>query len=67
MTSPADSKEISRPLALPIKEACRVLGIGPTKLWELIGDGSVRTINIGRRRLVVYSSLESLVERPAGR
>jgi hypothetical protein len=50
-----------KPLAVSIKRACATLGIGPTKMWELIGAGSVKTINIGRRRLVIFASLEALV------
>ena len=49
------------PLAVRVKTACRLLEIGPTKMWELIRDGHVQTINIGRRRLVTYASLEALL------
>jgi excisionase family DNA binding protein len=67
MAIPMLEEELSKPLALPIKDACRVLGIGPTKLWELIGNGTLKTISIGRKRLVVYSSLKALVEQPSNR
>jgi hypothetical protein len=50
-----------KPLAVSIKRACATLGIGSTKMWELIGAGRVKTISIGRRRLVVFASLEALV------
>jgi hypothetical protein len=32
-------------------------------MWELIKSGEVETITIGRRRLVVFASLQSLVAR----
>ena len=54
-----------RPLAVTVKQACAILGVGPTKMWELIGTDGVKTVNIGRRRLVIYSSLEALVTPPA--
>ncbi|MCI1141938.1 helix-turn-helix domain-containing protein [Sphingomonas sp. WKB10] len=39
-------------LAVPVKDAARTLGIGRTKLYELIGAGQLQTMQIGRRRLV---------------
>jgi excisionase family DNA binding protein len=50
-----------RPLAVSVKNACRLIGVGNTKMWELIKDNKVQTITIGRKRLVVYSSLEALL------
>jgi excisionase family DNA binding protein len=44
-----------------IPEASRLTGIGNTKLYQLIGDGVVETTAIGKRRLVIYKSLEALV------
>lgn len=40
-----------------IAEACGAVGLGRTKLYELIGDGGIETITIGRRRLVRVPSL----------
>ncbi len=53
-----------QPLAVTVKQACAILGIGLTKMWELIGSKRVKTVNIDRRRLVIYSSLEALVSPP---
>ena len=50
-----------RPLAVPVKIACKLVGIGNTTMWALIKAGRVKTVSIGRRRLVIYSSLESLL------
>ena len=50
-----------KPLAVTVKKACSLLGIGNTKMWELIKDRKVKTVTIGRRRLIVYSSLEALI------
>jgi excisionase family DNA binding protein len=49
------------PLLLPISDAAATLGIGQTKLWELIADGTLPTVNIGRRRLVPHAALEKYV------
>lgn len=49
-----------KPITITINEALRVSGLGRTKLYELIGSGRLKTITVGRRRLVVYASLEAL-------
>ncbi|MFN7186285.1 MAG: DNA-binding protein [Alphaproteobacteria bacterium] len=54
------SHQLLKPITITIAEALRVSGLGRTKLYELIGNGTLKTITIGRRRLVVYSSLEAL-------
>jgi hypothetical protein len=36
------------------------VGMGNTKLYEQINEGSIETITVGRRRLAVYASLERL-------
>ena len=45
-----------------ILEACEAIGIGRSKLYELIGDGHLDTTRIGRRRLVRVPSLLRLVQ-----
>jgi hypothetical protein len=51
----------TKPLAVSVKLACKLIGVGNTKMWELIKAGRVNTVSIGRRRLVLYASLESLL------
>jgi nucleotidyltransferase/DNA polymerase involved in DNA repair len=41
-------------------DSLKALGIGKTKLGELISDGVLETVWIGRRRLVTIRSLERL-------
>jgi hypothetical protein len=52
-----------RPLAVTVSMACRLSGVGTTSMWALIRDKHVATIKIGRRRLVLFASLERLVTR----
>lgn len=47
-------------LLCSIPEAARVLGLGRSKLYELIGEGRLETVNIGRRRLVRTDSVRAL-------
>jgi hypothetical protein len=56
-----------KPLAVPVKRARSLLGIGNTKMWELIKTNRVATISIGRRRLVVFASLEALIAQSVER
>ena len=45
-----------------IAEACDAVGLGRTKLYELIGGGEIDTMTIGRRRLVRVPSLLKLLK-----
>ena len=40
-----------------------MLGIGKTKLYELIATGDLEIIRIGRRTLVLRTSIDDFVER----
>ena len=60
-----DTWEGMKPLAVPVRIACKLVGVGNTTMWALIKAGRVKTINIGRRRLVIYASLELLMSEAA--
>ena len=55
--------ETPKPLAVTVNKARELLGIGQTTMWALIAEKRVATFNIGRRRLVVFESLEKLLPR----
>ena len=55
----------SRPLAVRIREACRLTGIGRSKLYELIAAGEIEIIKVGAMTLVPVSSLTSFLRRKA--
>jgi hypothetical protein len=52
-----------RIITAPVGEFCGISGLGRTKVYELIGDGSLDSITIGKRRLVVIDSYRRLIER----
>ena len=52
------------PISVRIREACRLTGVGRSKLYELIASGEVETVKIGRITLVPMSSLRALIARP---
>lgn len=53
------------PVTLTVPDACKVIGIGRTKLYELIEGGALETVRIGQRRLIKTSSIRRLVGEPA--
>lgn len=50
-------------LAYRPNEACRVLGISRTVLFELLRDGSIRSVRIGKSRLIQRSEIEAFLNR----
>ena len=51
------------PLSVRVAEASRMIGIGRTKIYELIQAGDLETVKIGRATLVTMRSLRRLIER----
>jgi len=49
-------------LLVTVEEAARLLGVGRTTMFELIGRGDIKSVRLGRRRLIARKSLESFVE-----
>lgn len=43
-----------------------MLGIGKTKIYELIGAREIEIIKLGRATLVIRASLEAFIERQRG-
>jgi excisionase family DNA binding protein len=42
-------------IAVTVQETQRLTGLGKTKVWELIAQKKLRTVAVGRRRLVLYA------------
>ncbi len=63
--TPAPFRNTSKPLTVTVEDACRITGLGRTRLYELIASGALKSTTIGRRRLVMYSSLEALIHGEA--
>lgn len=51
------------PLCVRINDAARMIGIGRTKLYELIGNGEVDVVKVGKATLVTTASLNAMIER----
>jgi excisionase family DNA binding protein len=57
----------SQLITVRIKEACRITGIGRSKLYELIADGEVEIIKIGAMTLIPIDALSRFIERRRAR
>ena len=44
-------------ITVRVPEACRITGIGRSKLYELIRDGKVRTVKVGSITLIPLKNL----------
>jgi excisionase family DNA binding protein len=44
-------------MTVRVPEACRLTGIGRSKLYELIKDGKIRTVKVGAITLIPVRSL----------
>ena len=52
-------------LAIRITDAAKALSIGRTTVYQLINDGTLQTIKVGRRRLILTQSIRQLCDQPA--
>jgi excisionase family DNA binding protein len=64
VTSPGAAAEVGvlDPITVRIPEACRLTGIGRSKLYELIAAGEVETIKVGVITLVPVEGLHRFIE-----
>lgn len=51
------------PLALSIEDAARRPGVGRTFMIALLNRGEIRSLKVGRRRLVPMRALNDFLER----
>jgi excisionase family DNA binding protein len=51
------------PLTVRTPEACRMTGIGRSKLYELIKAGEIETIKVGSSTLVTVAGLEAFLDK----
>lgn len=48
-------------ISLTIKQACKVSGIGKTKLYELINSGALPAKKLGKSTFILKSDLENFL------
>ncbi len=54
--------ELSTAISYTILDACKVTGLGKSKLYELASAGKIRLVKVGRRSLIPATDLRNLVE-----
>lgn len=54
------------PICVRVNEAARMIGVGRTKLYELIAAGEVETVKLGKATRITIASLHDLVRRRRG-
>jgi hypothetical protein len=52
--------DTTKPILVPGPEARRLIGVGNTKYHELVKAGTIESVFVGGRRMIVYASLERL-------
>lgn len=53
------------PATISIASAGKALGLGRTKINELLSDGTLKSVKVGARRLIRVDSIHALVDRAA--
>ena len=51
------------PICVTVNDAARMIGVGRTKLYELISSGELETVKIGKATRITTASLHELVRR----
>lgn len=54
--------QLSEPLSVRVREACRLTGIGRSKLYELISAGEIEIIKVGTITLIPVQSLRHFLD-----
>lgn len=52
-------------ITVTVAGARTALGIGTTKIYELINEGQLQTVKLGRRTLIRTESIHALIEKLA--
>ncbi|HEX7751020.1 MAG TPA: helix-turn-helix domain-containing protein [Novosphingobium sp.] len=48
---------------MKVNEAARMIGVGRTKLYELIASGEIEVVKLGKSTRITTSSLHELIMR----
>jgi excisionase family DNA binding protein len=48
---------------MSVAETIAATGLGKTLLYELLGDGSIRSMKVGKKRLIICASLHDWIAK----
>jgi hypothetical protein len=51
----------TEPITVTVATAKELSGLGTTKIWALIREGKLKVVRVGRRTLVVFTSLKAVL------
>jgi excisionase family DNA binding protein len=52
---------LNQRITISVDEAMSAIGVGKTLLYELLNDGSLRSIKVGKKRLVIVESIHEWI------
>lgn len=55
----------ANPISVGVEEGARLIGVARSAMYDYIGRGEIPTFKLGRRRLILFKSLEAFVSRQA--
>ena len=50
------------PLTITVNDACKTLGLGRSKIYDLIAKGRLEVLKIDKRTLIKTASIRALVD-----
>jgi len=56
----------SEPICVRVNDAARMIGVGRTKIYELIAAGEIDTVKFGKSTRITTASLYDLIKRQRG-
>ena len=56
--------QLYSPIAISVREAAQRLGLGRTKIYELMQSGELQSRTVGRRRLISMASVAAMLDQP---
>jgi len=59
-SNPNSVRSLAKPIWVTPSEAIRISGIGRTRLYELMANGTLQSIKMGGKRLISFASIEAL-------
>jgi excisionase family DNA binding protein len=57
---------VTEPLLVSVREAAKRLGLGRDAAYQLVREGRLHSVALGRKRLVPVSELAAFVARESG-
>ena len=59
----ARQERVVTPLFVSIRDAAQIIGLGRSKVWELVASGDIFSVREGTRRLIPVSALNDWAQR----